>query len=214
MKKKRPDSPAKHYAIATILNSIGNCYQDLGEYQKALDEFYQKARKHLQGAEDDQATKKLNSMLYNNEGICHDALGHYDKALEAYDNDLSIQKEINASAEDLAMTLNNMGKVLSAQGRHEEALEKYKESLEKYREHSGQDANTVGIAMSLNNIGREYRLLKDYVSRSWQMASRGLGYETKCSSWQSSYHHMHIHQIFGMWMIEYKIFMKTKKNVL
>ena len=60
------------------------------------------------------------------------------------------------------MTLNNMGKVLSAQGRHEEALEKYKESLEKYREHSGQDANTVGIAMSLNNIVREYRLLKDY----------------------------------------------------
>ena len=73
MHQKMPDSPAKHYAIATILKSIGNCYQDLGEYQKALDEFYEKARKHLQGAEDDPATKKLKSMLYNNEGICHDA---------------------------------------------------------------------------------------------------------------------------------------------
>ena len=161
MKQKRPDSPAKHYAIATTLNSIGGCYRKLGEYQKALDEG-QKARKHLKGAEDDQATKQLKSWLYNNEGICHRNLGHYKKALEAYENDLAIQKEISASTEDLAGTLNNIAVVLSAQGSHEEALKKYKESLEKEREHAGLDAKTVGIAMSLNNIGLEYRLLKNY----------------------------------------------------
>jgi tetratricopeptide (TPR) repeat protein len=162
MEQKRPDSPAEHYNIANTLNSIGICYKNLGEYQKALDECFEKAREHLQGAKDDQATKHLKSMLYNNEGICHNELGHYEKALDAYENALPIQKEINASAESLARTLGNIGNVLSAQGRHEEALKKKKESLEKYREHSGQDANTVGIARSLNNIGREYWLLKDY----------------------------------------------------
>merc|ERR1712008_18378 len=98
----------------------------------------------------------------NNEGICHDALGHYEKALEAYEYDMAIQKEINASAEDLAMTLNNIAVVLSKQGKHQEALVKHKKSIEKEREHSGQDAKTVGIARSLSNIGSEYRDLKAY----------------------------------------------------
>merc|ERR1712008_515362 len=155
------------------LNSIGGCYQGLGEYQKALDEYYEKAIQQLQGAEDDQATKQLKSMLYNmlltmimiivnNEGTCHDELGHYEKALEAYENVQAIQKEIIASAEDLVRTLNNIAVVLSAQGKHQEALEKYKESLEKARTHSGQDAKTVLIASSLNNIGSEYSDLKNY----------------------------------------------------
>ena len=162
MTKKRPDSRAKHYNIANTLNSIGVCYQGLGEFQKALDECYEKARQQLQGAEDDQATKQLKSGLYNNEGICHQLLGHYEKALEASENALSIQKEINASVESLANTINNIANVLSAQGKHLEALVKHKESLEKAREHSGQDAKTVVIAGSLHNIGLEYRNLKNY----------------------------------------------------
>ena len=161
-KKKRPDSPAKHYAIANTLNSIGNCYQGLRDYQKALDEWFEKACQQLQKSEDNQDTKELKSWLYNNIGICHRNLGHYEKALEAYENALSIKKEINAPSERLAMTLNNIGKVLSAQGRHQEALEKYKESLEKKREYSGQDANTRSIAVCLNNIGEENWFLQDY----------------------------------------------------
>jgi tetratricopeptide (TPR) repeat protein len=157
MMLKRPDSPAKHYAIAKTLNSIGACYDELGKYQKALDECYEKAREHLQGAEDDQATKQLKSMW-----SMHGELGLYEKSLEAYKNDLVIQKEINASAEVLASTLNYIAGVLSAQGEHEEALEKYKESFEKKREHSGQDAKTLGIAITLSNIGLEYRHLKNY----------------------------------------------------
>ena len=37
-----------------------------------------------------------------------------------------------------------------------------KESLEKKREYSGQDANTRGIAVCLNNIGEENWFLQDY----------------------------------------------------
>ena len=40
-----------------------------------------------------------------------------------------MKKETNASAEDLAGTLNNIAVVLSAQGSHEKALEKHKESI-------------------------------------------------------------------------------------
>ena len=192
IKQERPDSPSKNYAIATTLSSIGICYGQLGEYQKALDECYEKAREHLQDAKDDQATKKLKSQLYNNEGICHDELGHYEKALEAYENDLTIQKETNTSAGRLAMTLGNFGAVLSAQGKHEEALEKYKESLEKKRKHSGQDANTVGIAISLNNIGSQYRNLKNYPEAGkWlrdALSMKQTNYHSKNHLRQSSAH--------------------------
>ena len=44
-KQNRLDS-AKQYSIALTLNSIGICYEELGEFQKALDE-YCKAREHL-----------------------------------------------------------------------------------------------------------------------------------------------------------------------
>jgi tetratricopeptide (TPR) repeat protein len=105
-------------------------------------------------------------MLYNNEGICHGKLGHYEKALEAYEKDLVIQNKTNASAEDLAISNNNIGNVLSAKGKHQEALEKYQEArrlLEKGGEHSGQNKKNVGIAISSNNIGNQYRYLKDYL---------------------------------------------------
>ena len=159
-KQNRLDS-AKQYSIALTLNSIGICYEELGEFQKALDE-YCKAREHLKGAKEDQDTNHLLSMLSNNEGICLEELGRFEKALKAYENDLAVRKEINASAEDMAKTLGNIANVLSAQGKHQEALEKNNESLKKFREHYGQDAKTVNIAMSLNNIGREYTFLEKY----------------------------------------------------
>ena len=159
-KQNRLDS-AKQYSIALTLNSIGICYEELGEFQKALDE-YCKAREHLKGAKEDQDTNHLLSMLSNNEGICLEELGRFEKALKAYENDLAVRKEINASVEDMAKTLGNIANVLSAQGKHQEALEKNNESLKKFREHYGQDAKTVNIAMSLNNIGREYTFLEKY----------------------------------------------------
>ena len=179
MKQNRLDS-AKQYSIALTLNSIGVCYEELGEFQKALDEYY-KAREHLKGAKADQDIKDLLSMLFNNEGICHYELGLYEKALEAYENDLAVRKEINASAEDMAMTLGNIANVLSAQGKHQEALEKNNESLKKFREHYGQDAKTVGIAMSLNNIGREHFLLEKY-------SEAGKCFREALSIKQSNYH--------------------------
>ena len=157
---KSQDWPAKNYSIAKTLNSIGTCYQELGEFQKTLNEYYEKAREKLQG--DDQDTKRLKSWLFDNEGLCHYGLGHNEKALEAFENALATKNETNASAEDLAHTLNNIANVLSVQGKNKEAIEKYKESLEKARENSGQDAKSVDIAGYLHNIGKEYLFLKDY----------------------------------------------------
>ena len=158
--QKRKDSPAKNYDIAMTLNSIGNCYQELGEFQKALDEYYEKAREKLQG--DNKDTKRLNAWLFNNEGLCHYGLGHNEKALDAYENALASQKQINASAKDIAQILNNIANVFSIEGEHIETIEKYKESLENGREFFGQDAKTKDIAGYLHNIGKEYLFIKDY----------------------------------------------------
>ena len=79
VRQKLQNSPTKNYTIASTLNSIGTCYQHLGEFQKAL-EYFEKAREKLK--EDDQETKRLKSFLFNNEGICHKGLGNYEKALE------------------------------------------------------------------------------------------------------------------------------------
>ena len=157
MMQKSQDWPAKNYSIAKTLNSIGTCYQELGEFQKALDEYYVKAREKLQG--DDQDTRILKSWLFDNEGLCYYGLGDNEKALEAFENALALK---DASAEDMPHTLNNIANVLSVQGKHKEAIDKYKESLEKARENSGQDAKSVDIAGYLHNIGKEYLFLKDY----------------------------------------------------
>ena len=162
IKQKREDSPSKNYAVAKTLIGIGNCYQELGEFQKALDEYYGKAREKLQEYYPFQETRKLKSWLFHNEGLCHYGLGHYKKALDAYENALAIHKQINAPGKDMAKTINNIANVLSKQGRHKEAIEKYMESLKNQKETSGQDAKNLGIASALHNIGNEYLHLKHY----------------------------------------------------
>ena len=160
IKEKSEDSPLKNHFIAILLIGIGTCYQELGKFQMALDEYFEKAREKLQ--EDDIDTKKLKSLLSTKEGLCHYELGHYEKALEVYKNALAIQKQINATAEDMALTLNNIANVLHVQGKHKEAMEMYKDSLELERENSGQDANSLVISLFLHNIGVQCWHLKDY----------------------------------------------------
>ena len=181
IKEKSEDSPLKNHFIAILLIGIGTCYQELGEFQIALDYYYEKAREKLQ-KDDVQAelsgsthvpiglnlttlaidTKRLKSLLSDNEGLCHYELGRYEKALEVHKNALAILKQINATAEDMALTLNNIANVLHVQGKYQEAMEMYKDSLEWERERSGQDANNLVISLFLHNIGVQCSHLKDY----------------------------------------------------
>ena len=160
---------------------IGTCYQELGEFQIALDYYYEKAREKLQ-KDDVQGelsgsthvpiglnlttlaidTKRLKSLLSDIEGLCHYQLGRYEKALGVHKNALAIQKQINATGEDMALTLNDIANVLHVQGKLQEAMEMYKDALEWERERSGQDANNLMISMLLHNIGVQCWHLKDY----------------------------------------------------
>ena len=66
----------------------------------------------------------------------------------------------SSSSLEVADNLDNIATVYSAQGQHEMALNKYMESLHKRKDYFGSNTKTIGIALSLHNIGYEYRHLK------------------------------------------------------
>ena len=68
----------------------------------------------------------------------------------------------SSSCLEVADNLDNIATVYSAQGKHDIALNKYMESLNKKKDYFGSNTKTIGIALSLHNIGYEYRHLNMY----------------------------------------------------
>ena len=109
---------------AWMLNRIGNCNIDLGNYDVAYD-LYQSAFK---------IHEKLNNQIglvasFNNIGEIFRFYGDYSQALENYINGLQIAKEIK---DDRAMSIlfNNIGIIYYLQGTTKMALEYFDQSLE------------------------------------------------------------------------------------
>ncbi|MBU7046763.1 MAG: tetratricopeptide repeat protein, partial [Theionarchaea archaeon] len=125
------------------LLGLGIVYQELGEYEKAL-ECYERSLTVFEEYDD-----KINiSANLGNIGLIHHRKGDYEKALEYYEESLKIQEELGNKS-GIANSLHNIGMIHHDKGDYEKALEYYEESL-KIEEELG---NKSGIADSLNNIG-------------------------------------------------------------
>lgn len=152
------ETNGQNEATADAYNNIGVVYDDLGEYDKAL-EYYNKAleiSKEVLGE-----NHRDTAASYNNIGVVYGKLGDSDKALEYFIKALEIRKEVlGENHSDTASSYGNIGIVYWNLGDYDKALEYHNKALEITKEVLGEKHRYT--ASSYNNIGNVYDDLGDY----------------------------------------------------
>jgi tetratricopeptide (TPR) repeat protein len=143
---------SENWNYRASLNSLGNSYYSLGEYQRAI-EFYQQSLDIKR--EIDDRLGEGNSL--NNLGNAYRFLGQCQWAIELYQQSLEIFREIGDRLGE-GNSLNNLGNAYNSLGQYQRAIEFYQQSLDITREIG--DRNSEGA--SLNNLGNAYDSLGQY----------------------------------------------------
>ena len=144
--------------FARLYHRIGWSYDDLGDYNKAL-EYYGKAleiRESKLGKDhpDTAAT-------YNNIALVYDNKGDYDKALEYYGKALEIREsKLGEDHPYTAATYNNIAEAYRAKGDYDKAMEYYGKALKIKESKLGKDHPDT--ATTYNNIAAVHYAKGDY----------------------------------------------------
>lgn len=125
------------------LNSMGNIYQALEQYDRALEQYNR-------SLELEKALGNKRGMAVNlqNRGECLEAQGKLNQALESFRDALKLDKEIG-SERGIAICYNSIGRVYIKQGRFEEAIKLLLEALTLTQDSGDQHI----IAPVYNNLG-------------------------------------------------------------
>jgi tetratricopeptide (TPR) repeat protein len=140
------------WEIGACLNSLGNAYDSLGQYQRAID-FYQQSIEIMREISD--RNGEANSL--GNLGNAYDSLGQYQRAIDFHQQSLEIAREIgdrNGEARSLA----GLGIAYGSLSQYQRAIDFHQQSLEIARKIG--DRN--GEANSLGNLGNAYDSLGQY----------------------------------------------------
>ncbi|MEM9856390.1 MAG: tetratricopeptide repeat protein [Bacteroidota bacterium] len=133
--------------ISSQLNNIGNIYDELGDYETALD--YQIKALRIKEKLDLDGKKIANS--YVNIGNIHVELANYNLAIEYYEKALAIGEQIQNL--DVVMSCKmNLAVVYGNSGNHALAIETYKYALKHWRQNNAQ----YDVASVLDGLGQEY----------------------------------------------------------
>ncbi|QEI43364.1 Response regulator aspartate phosphatase H [Dolichospermum sp. UHCC 0315A] len=147
---KTNDKENWHYTASLI--SLGNAYDSLGQYQRAI-AFYQQSLDiakeigYIQG--------ESNSL--NNLGNAHYSLGQYQRAIAFHQQSLDIAKEIGDIRGE-SNSLGNLGNAYDSLGQYERAIAFHQQSLDIAKE----IGDIRGESNSLNNLGNAYDSLGQY----------------------------------------------------
>ncbi len=151
----------------TALTNIGDIYDELGQYQKALD-FYQQALKF-----ESPVLKPAIGMqnyglysLYKSIGRSYSNLKQYALSIDYYTRSLDIAKYYDKNNKDnvksVAFTKNHLlyslGEAYYAQGKYQQAIDNYQESLSIYK--SERDLEMQGTILWA--LGSSYFALANY----------------------------------------------------
>ena len=148
---KTPNESIKR-SIAVSLNSMGNIFLALNQYELAIQKFNTSL-----GIE-----KSVNNQLglainYHNIGYAKEALGRLDEALEDYKISLSYNQAINSSLGQVICN-NSIAHIYIEQGKYEAAIQTILTSLDKAKALRDK-FHLVGL---YNNLGLAYLKIQDY----------------------------------------------------
>ncbi len=167
----------KNLETANLLNGLGTVYGTAGEYDKALDYYFQslQIKKELLGEKHPDI-----AVRFNNIGIIYNLKGEYYKALEYHSKALQIRQEILGEKHPaVAMSFDNIGLVYSNSGEYNKALDYYFKSLQIKKEilsekHPDLSKSYVNIGLAYSAKG-EYDKALDYYFQAQQIKKEILG---------------------------------------
>lgn len=117
---------------SVITNFIGDTYMQMGDYDKAIDNF-QRAEKScdtlMLNPNEETSAKRLSAILYTNIGLLYYNLDSLEKPLEYFSMALEFAKEIHDSIR-ITATLSNIGMVFKARGDFDKAMQDYSHALQ------------------------------------------------------------------------------------
>ena len=140
------------------LDMLGNVYDDMGEYSKALSSYEQSLEIY-------EVTLSPNhpdlAASYNNIGNVYSKMGEYSKALSSYEQSLEIRKvALPPNHPDLGNSYLGIGNVYMNMGEYSKALSSHERSLEIRK--VALPPNHPNLATSYNNIGLVYYNMGEY----------------------------------------------------
>ncbi|MDZ8066340.1 MAG: tetratricopeptide repeat protein [Nostoc sp. DedQUE08] len=134
------------------LTSLGNAYNRLGQYQRAI-EFFQQSLEISKEISD----RNGEGASLGNLGNAYNSLGQYQRAIEFYQQSLEISRETgNRNSEGASLC--NLGNAYNSLGQYQRAIEFCQQSLKIFRDIS--DCNSEGA--SLMSLGNAYNSLGQY----------------------------------------------------
>ncbi|GCA83308.1 photosystem I assembly protein Ycf3 [Microcystis aeruginosa NIES-2522] len=134
------------------LGNLGNAYQSLGQYQKAIG-YYQQSLAIARELGD----RRGEAYSLGNLGAAYLSLGQYQKVIEYLQQTLAIAREIGDRSGE-ANSLNNLGDTYNSLGQYQKAIEYLRQSLVIAREIGDRQWETN----SLGNLGNAYQSLGQY----------------------------------------------------
>ncbi|WP_047246726.1 tetratricopeptide repeat protein [Maribacter thermophilus] len=164
---KNPSNGLKR-SINVSLNSIGNIYQLLEQYDLAIEKFKQSMK----------LEKELNNMLglainYQNIGECYEAQGQLGPALENFKKSLEYNEKINSEKGKIICQY-SIAHVYVHQKKTDEALELLKSALERSKALGDQDIIStilINLGWAYLNIG-DYTLAETYLTEGLSVATK------------------------------------------
>jgi tetratricopeptide (TPR) repeat protein len=145
--------PSEEQAVLTgVWNRLGNAYDSLGQYQRAID-FHQQHLEISRKIGDRQG--EANSL--GNLGIAYKSLGQYQRAIDFHQQLLEISREIGYRQGEAA-SLGNLGNAYHSLGQYQRAIDFHQQHLDISRE----IGDRQGEANSLGNLGNAYHSLGQY----------------------------------------------------
>ncbi|WP_289644191.1 tetratricopeptide repeat-containing sensor histidine kinase [Maribacter aestuarii] len=146
-------------SINVSLNSIGNIYQVLEQYDLAIDKFSQSM-----ALESELGNKLGLAINHQNIGECYEAQGKLDLALNSFETSLKFNKEIN-SKRGITICNYSIAHVLVHQGKTDEAIAILKKTLE--------EAKILGdqkiITSIYVNLGFAYIKNENYIDAEYNL---------------------------------------------
>jgi CHAT domain-containing protein/tetratricopeptide (TPR) repeat protein len=141
----------------TRLDRIGFAYQELEDYQKAI-EYYERA---LSVARDQKEQIVIRGAL-RSIGFIYSKLEKWERAHEDAEQALEISRNLNVK-EDLARDLTDVGIALTELGKPEEALKYQNEALALFQASNvdGGEVFSPSYSLLLDELGRSYGALKN-----------------------------------------------------
>ncbi|MFO8235101.1 MAG: tetratricopeptide repeat protein [Bacteroidales bacterium] len=135
---------------ALIINRLGNTYQLMGDYERALKNYQQALELNEQAEEQQEIARSLTNI-----GSIYRTFGNFDEAIQFHLRALEIYEDLEAT-EGIAWTSLNIARLFKLNGNYQKALEYLDKSYDIYKGITEKQGVQTGETLCLKEYGLIY----------------------------------------------------------